>query len=134
MSKNMDDFNRATALILEKLYDNFPKKLVPLDISKLEDGIDQETLDNYCATALFLNDEGFIICGDSVQNKGMLFPYAKLTSKGLATLKMIPDAINNKDETSFADRIKSTLKSGTTTSINAVVTQIISAYIRITVG
>ena len=117
MSKNMDDFDKGTALILEKLYESFPQKVRPLDLSLLDHNISEETLLNFSATCEFLADEGFIICGNSVKN-GSLISHARLTSKGLATLKMIPESIDNSEKASFAEKINSVIKTGSKHSIN----------------
>jgi len=125
----MDDFNRATALILEKLYENFPKKVAPLHLAELEKGIDQETLENFSATAEFLTDEGFIVCGNNM-NRGTNISHARLTSKGLATLKMIPEAIDDNEKTSFAEKIEAVIKSGSNKAVNTLITQLISVYVK----
>jgi hypothetical protein len=90
---NIDDFNEATAKILAKLYDAFPQRL-SFKVASLVEGIDENKLHNYSDTIMFLEREGFIRYESYITND--LFIYVSLTSKGLAILNSIPDALQEK--------------------------------------
>lgn len=107
MPKNIDDFNTGVALILGKLYENFPNaiQLNPSELHTLEysdsDPLTDEKINRnlelyeiYYHTAFFLLDEGYIrgrrIDGYTVINE------CTLTSKGLAVLQRVPESIQGK--------------------------------------
>lgn len=132
MSSNMDDFNRCTALVLACLYDAFPQRVESLDLRDLEIDLSENTANNFSATVEFLADEKFITYTASARN-GMVIAKVRLTSKGLATLKSIPDVIAGEERSSFAEKIKTVLKDGGRQSINTVISQTIAAFVKIAV-
>ncbi|WP_040590776.1 hypothetical protein [Methylobacter marinus] len=129
---NMDDFNRCTALVLAHLYDAFPQEVHPFKLADLEPDLSENTAKNFAATVVFLAEEHFIVCGKATHD-GMTLTHARLTSKGLATLKSIPEAIAGEEKTSFADKIKAVVKDGGKQSINTVISQTIAAFVKIAV-
>ena len=107
MAQNIDTFNQGAALILAALYREFP---VPASIAlrKLEaeqpqgDTVDAEEkrIEIYHATMSFLEAEGYLrhatVSADT-------FHDVVLTSKGLAALSRVPDALNAKSDRTVGD-------------------------------
>ena len=129
MSKNMNLFNEATAIILNRLYAEFPNKLDVLRVADIKKGASEDELKIIGFTAEFLLEEGFII-GDSSNCNGKLIPNVRLTSKGLAVLKISPDSISTEKPDSFGDALTNVLGGGSTKALNTIITEIISAYVR----
>jgi hypothetical protein len=121
---NMDDFNKATALVLEKLYESFPQR-ISIDIEELEPDVDKNTLRSFADTLLFLEREGFIRFDSRITNE--VFQGATLTSKGLAILNSVPEVLNEK--TPLGQKLSGALKGGSKEVIKTVVNQIISAAV-----
>lgn len=106
MCQNIDDFNRGCALIMARLYKSFPRPVI-LDAGLLDGG--QNLLDDerptplverghvYVATVRFLADEGYLIYHQF--DDWSTFSGARLTSKGLAALNRVPDAISPRKKT-----------------------------------
>jgi hypothetical protein len=101
-------------------------------VSNLEPGMDENTAKNFSGTIIFLANEKFIVYRECIRD-GQIVTDARLTSKGLATLKSMPEAIAGEDKMSFGDNIKSVLKDGGKQSINAVISQTIAAFVKIAV-
>ncbi len=107
MSKNIDDFNVCVAVIMGKLYENFPN-LITLSMNEFpcyEEIKQDDTTDEmnekalysheryllYFHTTIFLLDEGFIR-GKKVEGH-TVFRECVLTSKGLAKLRKVPKSV-----------------------------------------
>ena len=118
---NIDDFNRGAASILSYLYDKFPEK-VTLEIPKQFPDESPEVQSIFGATVNFLNDERFISV-DTIAY-GLVYCGVRLTSKGLAVLNAMPDAIT--ESKSISDKLKSALKDGSATALKAIITQLIT--------
>ncbi|MDP2783293.1 MAG: hypothetical protein Q8O38_01675 [Sulfurimicrobium sp.] len=97
MCQNIEDFNRGCALILAKLYSNFPEPVF-IHIDQLDREADTlgeaqdvraRRLRIYGATMAFLSDEGYIRHSGSASVKDA-FANVILTSKGLAALNKSP--------------------------------------------
>ena len=111
MCQNIDDFNRGCALIMARLYRSFPTP-VHLDVSALDAGEDlfaddrAKRLDErskiYVATLQLLDEEGFVTYRDFDDWHG--FAGVRLTSKGLAALNRVPDALKPPQKT-LGDRL-----------------------------
>lgn len=125
---NMDDFNRCTALVQAKLYDEFPQEII-LNLRELAPDIEGNTIKNFAATVDFLAEEGFITCGNSI-DQGTRIAKARLTSKGLSILKSIPDVLGNDEKMSFADKIKTVIQDGSKQALNGVISQAIAAFVK----
>jgi hypothetical protein len=100
MCQNIDDFNRGCVLIMARLYQSFPRPVV-LEVDGIDGGEDlftderparlAERVGVYVATVRFLADEGYLI---TRQHDGCsAFAGARLTSKGLAALNRVPEAL-----------------------------------------
>lgn len=102
--QNIRDFNVGVALIMGKLYENFPRpiqiqanELPPLDIKEGDPEIDDkakqwcELTQVYYYSALFLLDEGYIR-GDLIEGY-LVLNDCRLTSKGLAALEQTPKSL-----------------------------------------
>lgn len=96
MCRNIDDFNRGCALILARLYACFPARTM-LHADRLEHDAMESTSDRvtiYGATLEFLADEGYLTFSDRAgPESARVFSGVRLTSKGLAALNKVPDAI-----------------------------------------
>jgi hypothetical protein len=103
MCQNIDDFNRACALIFARLYREFPRPVM-LDVAALDDGDDlmeeeraarmADRLGVAAAAMQFLADEGYLVFRDSrVYDSEARFSGARLTSKGLMALNRVPASI-----------------------------------------
>jgi len=111
MCQNIDDFNRGCVLVMARLYKSFPRPCVlAVDgIDGGEDLFDDERVARlaarvgvYVATVQFLADEGYLIFRQFDDCSG--FSGARLTSKGLASLNRVPDALRPPQKT-LGDRI-----------------------------
>jgi hypothetical protein len=111
MCQNIDDFNRGCALIMARLYKSFPQPVI-LDIAGIDGGEDlfdeekagrlSDRLGVYIATVQFLADEGYLIFRQHDGCSG--FSGARLTSKGLAALNRVPEALRPPQKT-LGDRL-----------------------------
>ncbi len=113
MSKNMELFNEDTAVILNKLYTEFPNRLPVLRAVDINNNASEEELKVIGFTAEFLLEEGFIVGGNSHEN-GQLIARVRLTSKGLAVLKISPETLSSDKSLSFGDALKNVLGTGST--------------------
>jgi hypothetical protein len=120
---NIDEFNMAVAMILDRLYKSFPAPVV-IHVEELDSGADEHLLDVYASTVKFLLDEGFIR-GDKSIREYKSTPNVVLTTKGLAVLNSVPDPLQ--ERTPLGQRVSGALKSGTKEAINAVISQVIAA-------
>lgn len=91
---NIDEFNRAVGLTLDRLYQAFPLPIA-LHVEELDEGADEHLLGVYGATIKFLLAEGFIRGGTSIRDYRST-PNVVLTAKGLAILNAVPDSIQEK--------------------------------------
>ena len=115
-------FNKGAALILAKLYEEFPTSII-LDVTKLDTEITEEEANVYASTVSFLRDEGFIRSGKSV-NRGKLTSNAVLTSKGLAVLNSTPEILQ--DKSPLGERMKDAAKSGSKEVLSAIMQAVIT--------
>ncbi len=107
MSQNIDDFNAGVAIVMGKLYENFPKpiNLITNELHHLDfKGDDPDATEKinrwvvlsnlYFYTSLFLLEEGYI---RGTERKGhIIIDDCVLTSKGLAALQRVPDSLKGK--------------------------------------
>jgi hypothetical protein len=111
MCQNIDDFNRGCALIMAQLYRSFPRPVV-LDAGLLDgeeslftEGRPPQLAQRgtvYVATVQFLADEGYLVFHRF--DDWSAFSGARLTSKGLAALNRVPDALRPAQKT-LGDRL-----------------------------
>lgn len=111
MCQNIDDFNRGCVLIMARLYKSFPRPVV-LDVGGIDGGedlFDDERTTRlaarvgvYVATMQFLADEGYLIFRQFDDCSG--FSFSRLTSKGLAALNRVPEALKPPKKT-LGDRM-----------------------------
>lgn len=127
---NIDQFNYYSAVILSELYQSFP---VPVDIELSKFHKDQENQDDYfnqiviaCATARFLQDEGFIK-SHKIDDYGRI-AHTVLTTKGLAALSKTPDVIDA-NKKSIGERIAIIAKSATNESMKATIATLIKSVL-----
>lgn len=125
MEKNIRDFNLFTAIVLERLYDNFPNPII-ISTDEIDDNADRETVRTYTNTMIFLKEEGFIrysmIATDNV------FMDAVLTAKGLSILNLIPEGITEKK--SIIQQIKHVIKDGSKLAIKTTIEVFIQEAIK----
>jgi len=101
MCQNIEDFNRGCALILARLYSNFPEPVFIRveQIDREADTLGEDAnrrakrLRVYGATMAFLAEEGFVRHSGAASDKSA-FANAILTSKGLAALNKSPDKLD----------------------------------------
>ncbi len=129
MPKNMELFNEATAIILNTLYTEFPNRLPILRAEDIKNNASEEELKVIGFTAEFLLEEGFIVGGNS-HDDGQLISRVRLTSKGLAVLKISPETLSTEKSVSFGDALKNVLGTGSTQALNTIITELMSSYVR----
>ncbi len=118
-------FNKGAALILAKLYEEFPTPTI-LDVTQLDTGVTEQEASVYADTITFLREEKFIRSGNSV-NHGKMTPNVVLTSKGLAVLNSTPEVLQSKAP--LGERVKDVAKSGSKEAISAVIQAVIGATV-----
>lgn len=111
MCQNIDDFNRGSALVMAYLYRRFPRPCV-LDVGRIEGSEDlfadgrpeplRERGQVYVATVQFLADEGYLVYRHF--DDWSSFNGVRLTSKGLAALNRVPEALQAPRKT-LGDRL-----------------------------
>jgi len=126
MTNKMEVFNQAAALILGKLYDEFPIP-IHLHISELKDAMTDEEAVIFASTLQFLMNEGFVRCGNTV-GQGMLVSNVNLTSRGLDVLNSKPEVFNGK--ITLGDKIKEVAKGGTKEVIGTAIKAVIGAVVK----
>lgn len=117
---NMNAFNEATARILAKLYEGFPRR-VSLKVGDLVGSPDQNKEQTYGDTIIFLEREGFLRYETRVGNEH--YNDVSLTAKGLAILNSVPASLQEKEP--LGCRLTSVLKDGSKELIRTIVEQII---------
>jgi hypothetical protein len=118
-------FNKGAALILAKLYEEFPTPII-LDVTKLDTGVTEEDAGVYADTVSFLRNENFIRSGNSV-NQGKKTSNVVLTSKGLAVLNSSPEVLQVKAP--LGERVKEVAKSGSKEVLSAIMQAVIGAVV-----
>ena len=112
---NRDDFYQCTALVFEKLYQEFPKG-IDIIIDELGESLDEETIDNYFASIRFLQREGFI---HYQELDFTVFIGVSLTVKGLKILDTITA------EKTIAQHISTALSNKNPNAIQAAIQELI---------
>lgn len=116
MEKNIRDFSKFTALLLERLYRSFPNPAI-IALEEIDENADRETIMTYRATIEFLTLEGIIrYRATSTDN---VYLDVALTAKGLTLLNAVPDCL--KEKKPFIHAIKETIKEGSKTALKIVV-------------
>jgi len=126
MSTNMELFNKGAALILAKLFDEFPKS-VYLNIAHLDEKMTDREAEVYGSTLIFLRDEEFIRCSGQILHGGLMAGNVVLTSKGLNVLNSTPDAL--KQKISLGEQVKEVAKNGTKETINNIMKIVIGSLV-----
>ncbi len=116
MEKNIKDFNRCVALVLEKLYQSFPRPAI-LAAEEFDETADKETIRTYTATVEFLQHEGFIRYKSATTDR--VFIDVVLTAKGLTLLNAVPTALAEKK--SFIEMMKETFKEGSKVALKTII-------------
>jgi hypothetical protein len=120
----MDDFNRATALAMAKLYEAFPTP-IRLTVRELEEGVTDDKAKLYFESIMFLAQNGFIRYHRSKRYE--YFGLAVLTAQGLALLNEVPDSL--KQQKSRGQIITEAAREGSKGAVNAAVEGMISASV-----
>ena len=126
MTKKMEVFNQAAALILAKLYDEFPTP-IHLHISELKDALTDEEAEIFASTLQFLVNEDFVRCGNTI-GQGMIVSNVSLTSRGLDVLNSKPEVFSEK--VTLGEKIKEVAKSGTKEVIGTAIKAAIEAIVK----
>ncbi len=112
---NRNDFDQCTAIVFEKLYQEFPRSM-NLVIDELGESLDEESTDNYFASIRFLQQEGFL---HYQELDFTVFIGVILTAKGLKILDTI------KAEKTIAQHISIALSNNNQNAIRVVIREII---------
>lgn len=127
---NIEQFNQITASILKLLYENFPKPLF-VHTSELREAFGIEEKDWWQdrigtnpigITIRWLAAEGFVRYSDD--SKGLSFAGLVLTSKGLAALHKVPEALSPR--TTIGERLKELSKDASAETVKHLVTLALS--------
>lgn len=117
-TNNRDDFNQCVALVLERLYQEFPKE-TNITIEEFIESADEDMTDNYFATIRFLQREKFIHYQLLNYNT---FTGVTLTTKGLKIL----DTLSTPDEeATIAQELTTALQQNSKPLIGAIIQKII---------
>jgi len=132
-SENIDRFNTVASEAFAILYSYFPQPCnfdpSDFDIPKDEHGfVQQDDASFVAATVWWLEDEGYARIG-SKDMDGTAHA-AVLTGKGLAVLRLIPDALKN--EAPLGEQIQTAVKSGAGKVAMKLVDKVLDAGIRYT--
>ncbi len=119
------------AVILDKLYQAFPLR-IPLRDNSFDDEADGSVVDGatlliYRDTIRFLNDEGFLRYESWSAGSTIYFESVSLTAKGLAVLNTVPDVL--KEKTTLGEKLRNSLRSGSSEALKTLVNQIISVAV-----
>jgi len=121
--QNMEDFIRATALILDSLFQQFPQEIM-LDVRKFgAQESNQNKFENFRSTVVFLKRGGFIRFSSEAGDSAGLFARTVLTLKGLKVLSSVPDVL--KDKKSLGEQISKAVKEGSVEIIKTLIMQVI---------
>jgi hypothetical protein len=123
---NKDEFDRIAAMVLQRLDEKFPVAL-RLDATGIIDESDEEAVKVFYYTVLFLEKEGLLTYEDA-SDIGTRFVEVMLTGKGLAVLNAVPDVI--KEKTTFRQKIKTGLKSGSKEILKTAMNQLVQAVVK----
>ena len=126
MSERMETFDEGVALVFEKLYQEFPKKLY-LEVAEIKEDASEEEIAMYGETITFLEEEGFIrFINPQYGDDGNLYSviHARLTSKGLAVLKAVPESLSASQ--TAIEFTSEALKNGSKELLSKAVSELIS--------
>ncbi|MFL9987221.1 hypothetical protein [Paraburkholderia sediminicola] len=134
-SENIDRFNKFASETFAILYSFFPQgcNFGPGDFDVPKDeygGVSQEDANFIFATVGWLEEEGYL----RTQSKSMSGDIygAVLTGKGLAVLKLIPDALTN--SAPLGEQIQAAVKSGSATVAKKLLSTALDAGIKYTMA
>jgi len=100
MMDNIEAFDLTVAVILAKLYKQFPQKL-SLECDSFCEELDipnytkEEKIKLCSATMTFLQENDFIVSNS--KNNSIAYAYVSLTIKGLTALKSEPKSLSNNE-------------------------------------
>lgn len=127
MATNMDVFNKGVALIFSTLYNTFPAR-VYLKIDSLDKNVTKDERTIYGEAAVFLREEGFIRCGNTIESSDhpevIALTNAQLTSKGLSVLKAIPESLEK--HSTLMEEASEALQQGSKELLSKFVSEVIS--------
>lgn len=113
---NIDEFNKAVAMILTRLYDAFPHQ-IPMDFGSDDEDADTAKVVFYMSTMKFLEQEGFIRYKS--QRLSGAYNDVSLTMKGLQILNNIPESL--KEKKTIASHLKSVFKEGSKSAMRSAI-------------
>lgn len=123
---NLEEFNWFVAVILAKLYDNFPQAVM-VSVQEFEPNVDRKVAANFIGTIEFLAREGYITHGEG-DDEGHFVTQATLTMKGLKALNRVPEFFEEK--ITWGERFSKMVRVGTAEAaketIKGLVTQFVS--------
>ena len=119
---NIDSFNVIAARVLDRLFEIFPQG-VRLHAEEFVDQTDKNAVMNFSYTMRFLATEG-LLRYEVASDDGEVFFEVILTSRGLAALNSMPDALAEK--TTLHQKISAALGSGSPEALTSTINELIS--------
>lgn len=120
-NNNIDGFNKATAVILSRLYESFPKR-IPLNPADLVENDSDAEL--YGDTIIWLHHDGFLRFEGRVENRH--FYSVTLTGKGLTALNFKPDIMQ---DSTLGQKISTAAKEGSKEVLTGLINTLIQAAV-----
>lgn len=135
-AENIDRFNQVASEAFAMLYSRFPIgcDFGPHDFDVPKDqfgGVTMEDAIFIKATVEWLVDEGYLRTSSAASISGA-FHGAVLSGKGLAVLKLVPDALEN--SAPLGEQIQSAVKSGSIAVAKALLSTALDAGIKYTMA
>ena len=118
---NIDSFNEIAARVLERLFGVFPQGS-RLHAEEFVDNSDKNAAANFSYTVRFLGTEG-LLRYELESDDGEVFFEVILTSRGLAALNSMPDALT--ENQTFARKISAALESGSQEALKSTINELI---------
>jgi hypothetical protein len=118
---NIEDFERFSVAIFDALSEAFPQEIA-LEVADFESEPDARVFANFVGTIEFLDQEGFIRC-HGISEIGGVASNVKLTLKGLAVLRRVPDVLASR--TTIGEQVSAASKSASKELMKAVVGEIV---------
>lgn len=133
--ENIAEFERFSAVILAKLYEEFP---VPLELipSEIDPDPSNDLREFHAGTIEFLESEGYLRYGDVHKHNdrgrsiGIIYYDAVLTAKGLAALNAGQGVTATSDGGTNGKRLMEALRSGAMDIAKAIVREVLNASVK----
>jgi hypothetical protein len=133
--ENIERFNKTVSETFSILYSFFPEPCKfdtsDFDVEKdMHGGVSDSDVNFVFATVGWLQEEGYVRIQSKTLDGTMIG--AVLTGKGLAVLRLVPDALKN--DTPLGEQIQTAVKSGALKAASKLVDKVLDAGIRYTMA